>query len=153
MSASITFQISIPSDNDGYILLRCEHCGTYFKITASDAEDDGILNLYCPSCGLVSKHYLSPEVIELAQAMVKNYAMDAVYAAFRDLERSTKNSIIQIKAGKKPKHECVDPVKSGIEALEITDFKCCGRSAKIKPLLKFTGCYCPFCGVKEYEIE
>ncbi len=153
MSDSITFQISIPSDNEGYILLRCEHCGTYFKITASDAEDDGILNLYCPSCGLVSDHYLSPEVIEIAKAMVKNYAMDAVYAAFRDLERSTKNSIIQIKAGKKPKHECVDPVKSGIEALEITDFRCCGRSAKIKPLLKFTGCYCPFCGVKEYEIE
>ena len=153
MSDSMTFQINIPCDDDGYVLLRCEHCGTYFKITASDAEDDGILNLYCPSCGLISEHYLTPEVIELAQAMVQNYAMDAIYDAFKDLERSTKHSFIQIKAGKKPKHEREDPIKSGIEAMEITDFKCCRRSAKIKPLLKITGCYCPFCGVKEYEIE
>lgn len=153
MSDTMTFNISIPSDDDGYILLHCEHCGTYFKITAEDIEDDGILNLYCPSCGLISEHYLSPEVIELAQAMLQNYAMDAIYDTFKSLERSTKNSFMQFKAGKKPKHERENPIKSGIEAMEITDFKCCCRSAKIKPLLRITGCYCPFCGVKEYEVE
>lgn len=153
MSYPTTFQISIPSDDSGYILLQCEHCGTYFKITASDIEDDGILNLYCPSCGLISEHYLTPDVIDLAETMVKNYAMDAVYNAFKNLERTTKHSSLQIKAGKKPRHERENPIRSGIEALEITDFKCCHRSAKIKPLIKITGCYCPFCGVKEYEVE
>ncbi len=153
MSYPTTFQISIPSDADGYVLLQCEHCGTYFKITASDIEDDGILNLYCPSCGLISKHYFTPDVLDLAETMVKNYAMDAVYNAFKNLERTTKHSSLRIKAGKKPKHERENPIRSGIEALEITDFKCCQRSAKIKPLIKITGCYCPFCGVKEYEIE
>ena len=153
MSESMTLQISIPSDDDGYVLLRCQHCGTYFKITTSDAEDDGILNLYCPSCGLISEHYLTPEVVELAQVKVQNYAMDTLYDVFRDLERSTKHSFTQIKAGKKPKRTRENPVKSGIEAMVISSFKCCQRSAKIKPLLRITGCYCPFCGVKEYEIE
>lgn len=153
MSDSITFKISIPSDDDGYILLRCEHCGTFFKALASDIEDDGLLNLYCPSCGLISEHYLTPEVIELAETIVHNYAADAVYKAFKDLERETKNSFVQFKAGKRPKHLPENPIKSGIEALEITDFKCCHRTAKIKPLLRMTGCYCPFCGVKEYEVE
>lgn len=153
MSDTMKFQISIPSDDDGYILLRCEHCGTYFKITAEDVKDDRLLNLYCPCCGLKSEHYLTPEVIELAQAMVRNYVMDIIYDAFKDIEKSTKNNSIQFKAGKKPKHERESPIKSGIEAMEIANFKCCHRSAKIKPLLRITGCYCPFCGVKEYEVE
>ena len=54
MPDTMSFQISIPSDNDGYILLRCEHCGTFFKVPASDIEDDRLLNIYCPSCGLIS---------------------------------------------------------------------------------------------------
>lgn len=40
MSDSITFEISIQSDNEGYILLQCEHCGMFFKMYPSDIEDD-----------------------------------------------------------------------------------------------------------------
>lgn len=64
-----------------------------------------------------------------------------------------KKGIITFKAGKRPKHENEDPIHSGIEAMEICNFPCCKRTAKIKPLLKMTGAYCPFCGVKNYEIE
>ena len=153
MPDTMSFQISIPSDNDGYILLRCEHCGTFFKVPASDIEDDRLLNIYCPSCGLISEHYLTPEVIELAEAIIQNYAMDVLYDTFKDLERKTRHGFVQVKAGKKPKHVRENPIKTGIEALEITGFRCCHRSAKVKPLLRITGCYCPFCGVKEYEVE
>ena len=31
MMGEQTFEISIPSDEDGYILLQCEPCGEYFK--------------------------------------------------------------------------------------------------------------------------
>lgn len=153
MSDSISLQISVPSDVDGYILLRCEYCGTYFKIPADDIEDDRLLDIYCPSCGLISKHYLTPEIIELAEAIIHNQALDLVYDAFKSLERKTKHGFAQLKAGKKPQHIHESPIKTGIDALEITDFRCCHRSAKVKPLLRITGCYCPFCGVKEYEIE
>ncbi len=153
MAEDITFEISIPSDDDGYILLQCEYCGEYFKITTADIEDDRLLNIYCPGCGLISDDYLTEDVINLAQAMVQNYAIDMIYDTFKDLERKTKKGSVQFKAGKRPKYEDENPIKSGIEALEIAKFNCCSRTAKIKPLLKMTGCYCPFCGVKEYEIK
>ncbi len=153
MSEDISFEITIPADNDGYILLQCEHCGEFFKITAGDCENDEILNIYCPGCGLISERYITEDVFELAQAMVENYAVDTIYDAFRDMEKKSKNSFLQIKAGKKPRHKAENPIRSGIEALDITEFDCCRKTAKIKPMLKITGCYCPFCGVKEYEVE
>ena len=154
MSDEFHMTISIPADDEGYVLLQCEHCGTFFKATPFDIEDDGVLHIFCPSCGLVSDSYVAEDVIELARRMVENKVNDMLYDAFKDLERHNKrNSIIKFKAGKRPKHEPEDPIRSGIEALEITMFPCCGRTAKIKPLLKMTGAYCPFCGVKNYEIE
>ena len=153
MSDDISFEITIPSDDDGYILLQCERCGEYFKITAADTRDDKLLDIYCPCCGLDSENYITEDVAKLAQSIAQNYAMDLIYNAFKDLERKTKKDIIRFKAGKKPRHEDENPIRSGIEALDITEFSCCNRTAKIKPLLKMTGCFCPFCGVKEYEIK
>ena len=54
MSDEINMTISIPTDDDGYVLLQCEHCGTYFKGTPSDLEDDRVLHIFCPSCCLFS---------------------------------------------------------------------------------------------------
>ena len=153
MNETVSFNISIPCDDDGYVLLKCEHCGELFKAPSSDVEDDSLLYIYCPGCGLVSNNYLTPDVLDLAMTIAHNYAMDLIYDAFTDMERKTKNGILQVKAGRKPRHEDERSIKSGIEALTITEFECCNRSAKIKPLLRMTGCYCPFCGVKEYEIK
>lgn len=154
MSDDIHMTISIPTDDEGYVLLKCEHCGTFFKATPSDIEDDGVLRVFCPSCGLVSDSYVTEDVIELAIKMTKNKVADIIYDMFKDLERHNKhNSMVKFKAGKQPEHEVEDPIRSGIEALEIATFPCCVRTAKIKPLLRMTGAYCPFCGVKNYEIE
>lgn len=154
MNNEIYMTISIPTDDEGYVLLKCEYCGTFFKASPSDIKDDGVLRIFCPSCGLTSESYVTEDVIELAMRMTKNKVNDMIYDMFKDLERHNKrNSMIKFKAGKRPKHETEDPIRSGIEALEITTFPCCGRTAKIKLLLKMTGAYCPFCGVKNYEIE
>ena len=154
MSDGFHMTVSIPTDDEGYILLQCEHCGTFFKATPSDIEDDSVLHIFCPSCGLTSENYVTKDVIELAMRMIKNKVNDMIYDAFKDLEHhNNRNSIIKFKAGKRPKHETEDPIRSGIEALAVTTFPCCGHTAKIKPLLKMTGAYCLFCGVKNYEIE
>lgn len=154
MSDEFHVTISIPTDDEGYILLQCEHCGTFFKATPSDIEDDGVLHLFCPSCGLSSENYVTEDVMELAMKMAQNKVNDMIYDMFKDLERhNRRNSMIKFKAGKRPKHEAEEPIRSSIEALEIISFPCCRRTAKIKPLLKMTGAYCPFCGVKNYEIE
>lgn len=153
MSDEIQMTISIPTDEDGYVLLKCEHCGTFFKGTPSDIQDDGVLHIFCPSCGLTSGNYFTDDVLELGMKMIKNRSIDMVYDSFKRLERQSKNSMIKFKAGKRPYHESEDPIRSGVEALDICTFPCCGRAAKIKPLLKMTGAYCPFCGVKNYEIK
>lgn len=153
MGGTVKMEISIPTDNDGYVLLKCEHCGEFFKVTPIDLEDEGILHIFCPCCGLISDTYITEDVLELAMKKVNNLAIDAIYDTFKELEWHSKNGWVSFKAGKKPKHESEDLIKSGIEALEITSFCCCKRNAKIKPLLKMTGCYCPFCGVKNYEVK
>ena len=153
MSDSFSFEIPIPSDDEGYVLLQCPTCGTYFKLTPSDAQDEGVLHLFCPSCGLAGESFLTEDVLNLALAKAKNAAMDYIHTEFKKLERQTRKGLVQFKAGRPPKHETEDPIRSGIEAMEVASFLCCRRTAKIKPLLKMTGCYCPFCGVKNYEIE
>ena len=149
----IHMTISVPTDRDGYVLLKCEHCGTFFKGTSSDLNDDGVLRIFCPSCGLSSESYITNDVLELALNMTKNVMNDMIYDMFKGLERHNKHSAVQIKAGQPPKREPEDPIRSGIDALEICMFPCCTRTAKIKPMLKMTGAYCPFCGVKNYEVK
>lgn len=153
MSDDYQIEIPIPSDDEGYVLLQCEHCGNLFKITPSDAEDDAVLDVFCPSCGLTSESYCNEDVLELAERKISNFAEDLIYDMFKDLEKSTRNSAIRFEVNGKPSHEAEEPIRSGIEALEIAHFSCCKRTAKVKPLLKITGCYCPFCGVKEFEVK
>lgn len=153
MDNEFSIEISIPTDDYGYILLQCSHCGTFFKSTPADLEDNRVLEIYCPSCGLTSDNYITEDVFELAVAMGHNKAMDMIYDEFKKMERQFKKDPVTFKAGKRPKHEPENPIRSGIEAFEITTFPCCNRTAKVKPILKITGCYCPFCGVKNYEVE
>lgn len=153
MSDDFNLTISIPADEDGFVLLQCPNCGTYFKATPYDIQDDGILELFCPSCGLAGENYITEDILELAIAMTKNRAMDIIHKEFKEMESQFRKGPVTFKTGKPPKHEPENPIRSGIEALELASFHCCQRVAKIKPILKMTGCYCPFCGVKNYEVE
>ena len=153
MSDDLTIEINIPSDNDGFILLQCGHCGSFFKITADDLKDDSLLNLFCPLCGLVSESYFTEDVINLACTKLENNIMDVIYDSFKSMEKKTRHSVLQVKAGRRPSHKEESPIRIGVDSLKITEFKCCKKKAKVKPLLKMLGCYCPFCGVKDYEIE
>lgn len=153
MKDEIHMEITVPPDDDGYILLQCPNCGTFFKVTSTDIEDERILEIFCPSCGLVGDSYVTKNVIELALLMAQNVAMDMVYSEFKKLERQLNKGSVTFKVGRRPKHEHENPIRSGIEALEVVMFPCCKRKSKIKPMLKMTGCYCPFCGVKNYEVE
>lgn len=149
-----TFEISIPPDDDGYILLQCEHCGSFFKATASDIKNDDVLNIHCPSCGLISDNYYTEDVIELAHTKALNAANNMIYDMLKKLERgnSSRNSL-RIEVGKKPDEEYESPIRSITDNLEIKNFSCCKRNAKINPLLKMSACYCPFCGVMCFEDE
>ena len=102
MSDDIHMTISIPTDDEGYVLLKCEHCGTFFKGTPSDIQDDGVLHIFCPSCGLVSDSYITDDVLERAINMTKNIMNDMIDDMFKDLERHSKKSALKFKTGRRP---------------------------------------------------
>lgn len=140
-----TIEMSIPTDDDGFVLLKCPKCGEYFKLPPVDIQSDEVLDIHCPQCGLVSENYLTEDVIELAQAKAINYLMEDFYGEIKKLERETHNSLVKIKANKPTKEEEI-PIKSTIDSMEIVDFECCKRQGKVRHLLNFCGCYCPYCG-------
>ncbi len=133
--SDIKMEISIPADNNGYVLLQCPFCGEYFKLTPDDCEDEGVLDVFCPSCGLSGESFITEDVLELAMAMAKNVAMDIIYDEMKKWEKQFNSGFITFKAGKKPKLEPENPIRAGIEALTIIQFPCCKRTAKIKRML------------------
>lgn len=153
MDNEFSIKISIPTDDYGYILLQCSHWGNFFKASPDDLEEDRVLEIYCPSCGLISDTYITEDVLDLAIAIGRNNGMDMIYDRFKKMERQSRIGPVNFKAGKRPKHETENAIRSGIEALETGTFPCCNRKSQVKPILKITGCYCPFCVVKNYEVE
>lgn len=139
-----TFEITIPADNDGFVLLQCPLCSEFFKLRASECQSDDVIEIHCPSCGLVSDSYFTDDVISLAKTISLNYALDKIYESFNSIKS---NKYVSFKANQ-PLHEEEYSIKSGIEALEIQKYLCCSREAKVKALYKMCGSYCPYCGVR-----
>lgn len=148
-----TFSISIPADNDGQILLKCPVCHDLFKVDGSIFGDDSVFEIHCPSCGIVSDNYLTDDVIELGLQMVENYANDLLEKEFKKLEKSTRNSMIKFKHKSNYKRHGEQPIMLSVENMTIAEYSCCKRPAKIKPLLRLCGSYCPYCGEKYYGAE
>ena len=146
----ISLEISIPTDNDGFVLLQCPVCGEYFKLAPSDIEADEVFDIWCPCCGMASKEYLTQDVVDLAMKRTANVTMDIVFNEMKKWERQLKGAL-SFKARNKPKPE--EPIVVGVEALEREQYVCCKKEAKIKTILKYSSSYCPFCGVKKFEIE
>lgn len=148
--ADVSFQITIPSDNDGFITLQCPFCDDRFKLTVEEFQREDIIEIFCPYCGLRHQHseFLRDEVIEQAQIIAGNYAKSLLNQWMKDLERSTaRNKFVKIKAGKLPKIEA-EKILFEQEELEITTLVCCQVTVKTRPLNKVIGVYCPCCGVK-----
>lgn len=143
-----SFKIDIPSDNEGYVLFRCPKCGEYFKIMPNDYYAEEVIEIHCPLCGLISDNYLTPEVIELGVTIVENYAMNMIYDAFSSISKKSRSSSVKFKVDK-PKMKEEIPLRSTIDAMEIHEFSCCKRTAKLRCSLIYCGSYCTFCGGRD----
>ena len=139
-----SIEIPIPTDQDGFVLLKCSLCGELFKLIPSELENEDVIHIWCPVCGLVIENCLTDDVINLALKIGENELVDRV---FDEMERMFKgSSSISFEVGCKPSRQVEDPIKTSIDALEIQNYKCCNRKAKINPLVKTCGSYCPYCG-------
>lgn len=149
----VDIQISIPSDNDGFILLKCPLCGEFFKLKPTEMEAEDVIEIWCPCCGLKSDDYLTDDVIELALRIAQNIAMDGLSNKFKKLEEELDGSFISLQVDEEDTRELETPIVSVIDSLEVQKYKCCKRYAKIKPLIKMCNSYCPYCGVIYDEFE
>ena len=114
------FQIAIKSDEDGFILLQCSLCGEFFKLLASDLNEDSNMNIWCPYCGLNGKKYYTQEVLDIGLKISQNEINRILYQSFKDFESSTRNNkLMTFKCNKKHQDEGIIPIKPRIENLEI----------------------------------
>lgn len=99
--STIIGEVSIPADDQGFVLLQCPLCGEFFKVHPSDYQADDVIEIWCPSCGLKAENYFTEDVLELAFKKTRNYAHDFIYNEFKKMERKFKGSFVSFKAGKK----------------------------------------------------
>ncbi len=97
------FQIELPCDNDGFVLMQCPICGELFKLRPDEIEDDQVLKICCPLCGLSSTSFFTDEVFELACIKSENIVSGQIHGEMKKLEKQITSKSISFKAGKKPK--------------------------------------------------
>lgn len=149
----ITMKITIPTDNDGFVLLKCPICGELFKIDAEVIDNDDYFSIFCPSCGMVSDSYFTDDVLELAQRKGQNLLSKLLDDTFMNWEKEFSNDFFKFKAGKKLPQERELPIMLTINSLEKKYYSCCKMTAKIKPVEKISSSYCPYCGGIDFGID
>lgn len=147
MDNDIKFEISVPSDEDGYVLLKCPSCGEKFMLTVEDIEDESTVDIWCPNCGLTHDHYLDDDIYELAERIVENQVAEMLNDFSNSLEKKFRNSKnIKFEQGKEIKKEAELPIWRKTGDYEEKKYLCCFKTVKISSIKKFEGSYCPFCG-------
>lgn len=147
----IGFQLTIPSDEDGHVLLRCSRCGELFKVSVEEMEDDSVLDTYCPACGMTADNFLTEDVVRLALATATNRAASAVA---KELDRQLSGvggGLVSISVDMETDKEPEIPLKASIEALELVHCPDCGRASKIQPALAMSMSVCPYCGIGQFN--
>ena len=146
-----SFKIEIPCDDDGFVLLQCSQCGEFFKLKADDFDSDDILDVRCPACGITSENYLTEDVLNLAMAIAKNKAFEAIHKGMKKLERQTKGKAVSFKAGKPPKPDDEPILQPSVDAFAIVVCGHCGKQSKVARLLSMSMFVCPLCGMSNFN--
>lgn len=143
------FQITIPTDADGYLLLHCPRCGELFKISAKTNESDSVLDNYCPACGLTSDTFLSDDVLCLALAKAKNLAVSALA---KELEKqfNSASDFFSLKIAL-DREEPEPPIVEAVDALKLVRCHDCARYSKVQPALAMSMFVCPYCGIGQFN--
>ena len=144
---SATISISIPLDEDGYLLLQCPHCKGFFKVLSEDYKSDDVDELWCPICGLKSEEFWPDKVIELAKARVlNNFVGDIEKELCRISASTSRQSLITLKVSSTSEREHETEILPAVDSFVKSECSFCGKSIKVKPLDKYAGAFCAYCG-------
>ena len=101
----IQIPVTIPYDENGMLGRECLECKQYFKLKPGTGLPTDYV--HCPYCEYEGKNdtFWTPAQLEYAKSVAFNQAfnqiikpsLDKLNKSFKDLERSTRNSLIQIK--------------------------------------------------------
>ncbi|MEK1828945.1 hypothetical protein AAAC51_07300 [Priestia megaterium] len=96
-------EITKQTDHDGFSSFECGLCNEDFKLVPGDVEEDHVLQIFCPSCGIPQEpsEFLTEDIINNANAEAEKYAIDLINEAFKDFGKGFKgNKNITFKTGK-----------------------------------------------------
>jgi len=135
MDDNIEIPINLPLDENGMFGRECLECKKYFKVTPGTGLDTDYC--HCPYCEYEGKYdtFWTQAQLEYAQSIAFNEivapALDKLSKSFKDLERKTRNSFIQIKVST-PKSN-VFPIKYYTEEELETSLICdnCGLNFSV----------------------
>lgn len=150
MSTEISF--TIQGDSEGYVTFECPFCGSEFKLQADEfqSDDEPLEELFCPYCGLTREKndFLSSDVIEKAQALVYNYAIEELNKTFGNMAKSINRSNGLIKMTYKPLKKVTTNDLKDKDTVE-TEFECgcCSHHMKVLYCAGASKVFCPYCGV------
>ncbi len=95
-------QVNLPTDDEDMFGRECPNCGKYFKVKPGTGLED-ISTCTCPYCELTedSNEFLTSSQMEYIESIVVRKvlgpALRDLEKSFKDLERSTRHSIISFK--------------------------------------------------------
>lgn len=99
--SEMKYEITIPGDEDGFIQMKCPLCGEKFMISIDDYENEDLIELWCPQCGLIHESYIDDDIEELANRIIENSVKDLLNGFSKDLEKTFENNkCMKVKAGK-----------------------------------------------------
>ena len=148
MSDTKTFHIGIPLDQDGFLEMECDFCKNRFMLYKEVYESEENLHFFCPICGLpnATNMFFCSEVLEKAQQIAANYALEQINAIFdKSFKGLNKSKYITVKTNKvkpKPERELYEPT----QVYEMVKMDCCDLYVKTQNFDKEIGIYCPVCG-------
>lgn len=148
MSNTKTFEIGIPLDDDGFLEMECDFCKNRFMLHKDVYSNEEFLNFFCPICGLpnATNTFFCPEVLDKAQQMAANYAMEQINAmldkSFKGLNKSKFIKVTTKKSKPEPEKELYEPT----QIYETVKLECCDLYVKTQNFDKEIGFYCPVCG-------
>lgn len=147
----LQLKVTIPSDEDGCVLFRCPHCGELFKVSAESYEDDSVLDIHCPLCGITADNFLTQDVIDLALAKTANAFMSELEKLLKKELGGMGNDFISFDVKAEHDEEPEIPIRQATEALQKVTCKDCKRISKVSPALAMSSYTCPYCGIGQFN--
>ncbi len=135
MSDELKIPVQIPLDDEGMLGRKCQECKRYFKLKPGTGLPTD--RCHCPYCEYEgnSDTFWTPAQIEYVQSIAMNQALtqvirpslDKLSRTFKELERKTRNTLIQFKF-KESRNSFSIPVKYYTEKELETEIVCdnCG---------------------------